>query len=160
MAMSWRCSRPWLEAEVHAWITDQPIDPGQVLAAVGSDADGAVVLFLGTVRDHNEGQTVRGVRYEAYPAMAADVLRLIVQAAAGRAGTERIAAVHRVGELGIGAVSIAVAVSSPHRAEAFAAATFIIDEVKRRLPVWKQERYASGSPVWLPGSTPPPAASP
>jgi molybdopterin synthase catalytic subunit len=140
-------------------ITTAPIDPGAVLAAVGSPADGAALLFLGTVRDHNDGRAVTGIHYDAYAAMAEDVLARVVEEAAARADTDRIAVVHRLGELRVGEVSVAIAVSSPHREEAFATARFIIEEIKLRLPVWKQERYQSGGARWLDGATPPAAAS-
>ncbi|MGH7465811.1 MAG: molybdenum cofactor biosynthesis protein MoaE, partial [Longimicrobiales bacterium] len=100
-------------------ITRDVIDPQAVLAMVGSPADGAVVLFLGTVREHNQGRTVNGMRYDAFAEMAEPELRNIVTEAAARAGSDRIAVVHRIGELSIGDVSVAIAVSSPHRAESF-----------------------------------------
>jgi molybdopterin synthase catalytic subunit len=139
---------------VRAWISDAPIDVGAVLAAAGSPADGAVVLFLGTVRHENEGRAVLGMRYEAYEAMAARVLRDIAEEAAARAGSDRIAAVHRTGDLAIGDVSIAIAVAAPHRAEAFDAARYIIEQVKERLPVWKHEHYVAGESRWLDGHVP------
>lgn len=132
-------------------IVDQPIDPPSVLAAVGDDADGASVLFVGTVRDHNEGRPVDGLHYEAYREMAESVLAEIAEEAAARAGSSRLAVFHRTGELAIGDVSVAIAVSTPHRAEAFDAARYIIEEIKSRLPVWKRERYADGDAEWLPG---------
>lgn len=139
---------------MESWIAREAIAPADVLDRVGSSADGAVLLFLGTVREQNEGRPVRGMRYDAYVEMAEPVLREIVREAAARAGSERIAAVHRIGELGIGEVSVAIAVSSPHRAEAFDACRFVIEEIKRRLPVWKQEHYVEGDARWLEGVTP------
>jgi molybdopterin synthase catalytic subunit len=132
-------------------ITDQPIDVAAVLAAVGSDADGAVVLFLGTVRHDNEGRAVTGLHYDAYRDLAERVLREIAAEAAAQAGSDRIAAVHRIGTLTVGEVSVAIAISTAHRAEAFAAARYIIEEIKKRLPIWKKERYASGDEEWLGG---------
>lgn len=140
---------------MRTWITDAPIDALHVLAEVGNDEDGAAVLFLGTVRRTNEGRIVRGMRYDAYRAMAEEQLARIGEETAARAGTDRVALVHRIGELGLGDVSVAIAVSSPHRAEAFAAARHAIEEIKRRLPVWKQEHYADGDPRWLDGTAPP-----
>jgi molybdopterin synthase catalytic subunit len=139
---------------VRAWITAEAIEPAAVLAEVGAPADGAVVLFLGTVRDHNEGRPVRGMTYEAYARMAEQVLGRIVAEAAARAGTDRVAAVHRTGDLAIGDVSVAVAVSSPHRGDAFDAARHVIEEIKKRLPVWKREHYADGTARWLDGVPP------
>lgn len=137
-----------------ARIVDQPIEPAAVLAAVGDEADGASVLFLGTVRDHNDGRPVDGLHYEAYREMAESVLAEIAEEAAERAGTRRIAVCHRTGELAIGDVSVAIAVSTPHRAEAFDAARYVIEEIKSRLPVWKRECYADGDAEWLPGDVP------
>jgi molybdopterin synthase catalytic subunit len=138
-----------------AWITREPIDPAGVLARVGADEDGAVLLFLGIVRDHNDGAAVRGLTYEAYDEMATRVLDEIAGEAAERLGTDRIAVVHRVGELGIGEASVAIAASSPHRAESFDATRYVIEEIKKRLPVWKKEHYVEGGAEWLEGRTPP-----
>lgn len=135
-------------------IVAEPILPERVLARVGDDADGAAVLFLGTVRDHADGRPVTGMRYDAYEEMAEQVLRAIAVEAAERLGTERLAVVHRTGELAIGEVSVAIAASSPHRAEAFDAARYVIEEIKKRLPVWKKERYADGAVSWVAGTVP------
>jgi molybdopterin synthase catalytic subunit len=137
-----------------ARIVQDPIDPAAVLASVGSDEDGASLLFTGVVRNHNQGRTVGGVRYDAYEEMAARVLSQIVEEAVQLVGTDRIVAVHRVGELTVGEVSVAIAVSSPHRAEAFEASRFIIEEIKKRLPVWKKERYEGDVEEWVEGVTP------
>lgn len=140
-----------------ARITERPIDPAAVLASVGDRGDGAAVLFIGTVRDQNEGRPVSGMRYDAYAGMAAAEMERIVGDVSTRTGVLRIAAVHRIGELAIGEVSVAVAASSPHRADAFEAARGVIEEIKRRLPVWKHEHYTDGTARWLDG-VPPPAA--
>ena len=139
---------------MHAWLTSEPISADSVLARVGTDADGAVSVFLGVVRDHNEGRAVRGVRYDAYREMAERVLAEIAAEAAGLAGSDGIAVVHRTGELSVGDVSVAIAVSSPHRAAAFEACRYVIEEIKLRLPVWKQERYVEGDVAWLEGTVP------
>lgn len=125
-----------------------------MLERVGGSADGAAVLFVGTVRDHNEGSSVTGLTYEAYDQMAESVLETIAAEAAERLGTPRVAVVHRVGELAIGEVSVAIAASSPHRAETFDAARYVIEEIKKRLPVWKKEHYVEGEAAWLDGVTP------
>ncbi len=137
-----------------AWVTRAPIDPMAVLRLVGDPADGAVLLFLGTVRNRNDGRAVAGMRYDAYGAMAEKVLDEIAAEAAERLGTDRVAVVHRVGELAIGDVSVVIAASSPHRAEAFDAGRYVIEEIKKRLPVWKQEHYVEGDSEWLDGTTP------
>lgn len=140
---------------MHTDVTRDVIDPQAVLERVGSPADGAAVLFLGTVREQNDGRPVSGMRYDAFVEMAGPVLGEIAGEAAARAGTDRIAVLHRVGELTVGEISVAIAVSSPHREAAFDAARYIIEQIKQRLPVWKQERYVAGDARWLDGSVPP-----
>ena len=140
---------------MRAWITRERIDPAVVLDLVGAAEDGAITLFLGTVRDHNDGRPVAGMTYDAYGAMAERVLETITAEAAERLATDRIAVVHRVGELRIGDMSVAIAASSPHRAESFDAARYVIEEIKKRLPVWKKEHYTDGSREWLDGTAPP-----
>lgn len=140
---------------MHTRITSDPIDPLAVLALVGSPADGAAILFVGTVRDQNDGRAVSGMRYDAFVEMAEPVLREIAAEAAERTASDRVAVVHRTGELEIGDVSVAIAVSSPHRDQSFDAARYIIEQIKQRLPVWKHEHYVDGEAQWLEGAIPP-----
>lgn len=140
---------------IHAEIVRDPIDPSDVLARVGTDADGAVLLFVGVVRDQADGRPVSGMRYDAYEEMARAVLGEIASEAAGTLGTDRVAVVHRVGALTVGEPSVAIAVSSPHRAEAYEASRYVIEEIKKRLPVWKKERYVGGDEAWVDGTVPP-----
>lgn len=142
---------------MNARVVREPIDTADVLAKVGGTHDGAVLLFLGTVRDHSEGRVVDGVTYEAYEEMARDLLQAIAAEAAEILGTGDVAVLHRVGELDVGEVSVAIAVSSPHRAEAYEASRYVIEEIKKRLPVWKQERYRDGEEAWVRGAMPAPA---
>lgn len=139
---------------MYAAITDQPLDPADILARTGDDADGAVLLFLGVVRDHADGRPVTGMTYEAYREMAEPVLHEIALETAARLGTDRVALAHRVGDLAVGDVSVAIAVSSPHRAEAYDASRHAIETLKRRLPVWKREHYADGDSEWVSGVDP------
>ena len=155
METSSRCCRRWRVADVRAWITSEPVSADTVLSLVHADEHGAALVFLGVVRDHNEGRAVRGVHYDAYAEMAERTLKEILEEALARVAPAKLAAVHRVGELAIGDVSIAIAVSTPHRAEAFEACRYVIEEVKQRLAVWKQERYVSGGSEWLDGVIPP-----
>lgn len=141
-----------------ARVVRDPIDPASVLSRVGADQDGAALLFLGVVRNHNEDRPVGGMRYDAYEEMAVGVLAEIVREAAAIVETDRVAVVHRVGELTVGDVSVAIAVSSPHRAEAYEASRYVIEEIKKRLPVWKKERYIDGREAWVAGT--PPVARP
>lgn len=140
---------------MRSWITREPIDPAALLEEVGAPEDGAVLLFLGIVRNHNDGRSVGGMRYDAYVSMAESVLARIVEEAGERWGTDRLTAVHRVGELSVGEPSVAIVVSTPHRAEAYEASRYVIEELKRRLPVWKEERYVDGEARWLDGYVPP-----
>lgn len=138
-----------------ARVTADPIDVHSVLDEVGTDADGAVLTFLGTVRRTNEGRPVRGLRYDAYTDMAEKTLLEIAGEAMERFNPSRLAVVHRTGELAIGEVSVAIAVSTPHRADAFDAVRYVIEELKKRLPVWKKEHYVTGEERWLDGNVPP-----
>lgn len=140
---------------MYARVTADPIDANTVLAHVGTADDGAVLTFLGTVRRQNDGLPVRGLRYDAYTAMAERTLAEIAGEANRRFHPSRIAVVHRTGELEIGEVSVAIAVSTPHRADAFDAVRYIIEELKQRLPVWKKEHYVTGAERWLDGAVPP-----
>lgn len=135
-------------------VTQDAIDPAAVLARVGRPGDGAVAVFAGVVRNENDGRPVSGMEYEGYDEMAREELAAIVAEAAERAGTDRVAAVHRLGRLSLGEVSVAIAVSAPHRAEAFDAARYIIEEIKKRLPVWKREHYLDREAEWLDGHLP------
>ena len=143
-----------------AAIVRKPIDPAHVMTLIGADQDGASILFLGVVRDHNDGRSVEGVRYDAYEEMAEQVIAEIVDEAVRVADTDRIVAVHRIGELRVGEISVAIAVSSPHRAEAYDSSRYIIEEIKKRLPVWKKERYGNGSAEWVEGRAPEAASAP
>ena len=140
---------------VQGRVTRDAIDPAAVLGQVGGPDDGAVLLFLGTVRDHNDGSAVEGLTYEAYESMATRELQAIAEEAAERAGTERLVVVHRIGALAIGDASVAIAVSTPHRAEAYDASRHVIEEIKKRLPVWKREHYVDAEARWVDGTVPP-----
>jgi len=135
-------------------VTTDAIDPAAVLKRVGAPADGAAALFVGMVRNSNEGRPVGGMEYQGYRDMAREQLAAIAAEAAEQANSDRVAVVHRLGELAIGEVSVAIAVSSPHRAEAFRAARYVIEEIKKRLPIWKRERYLDGEEAWLDGHLP------
>ena len=135
-------------------MTRDPIQTEEILESIRTASDGAVVLFLGVVRDQNEGRVVEGIEYEAYQEMAVSVLTAIAREAGGSADTDRIAVAHRTGELKVGEVSLAIAVGSPHREEAYQASRYIIEEIKKRLPVWKKERFTDGETIWVEGVRP------
>jgi molybdopterin synthase catalytic subunit len=138
---------------VTTMVTSDTIFPGEVTRDLPSQADGACVLFLGVVRNHNEGREVTGLEYEVYQGMAEKTLAAIAMEASHRWGTDRIKVIHRVGELQIGEVSTAVAVATAHRGDAFEASRYILEELKQRLPIWKREHYVDGDSDWLGGAT-------
>ena len=124
----------------------EPIDVGSLAAR--TDKDGAVSLFLGVVRNENRGRQVVRLEYEAYEEMALPLREESAAETARRFPVTDVRLVHRLGRLEIGEASVAVAVASPHRAEAFAACRFAIDALKAQVPIWKKELYADGS-EWL-----------
>lgn len=133
---------------------ESPPELERFLSGFASPEDGAVLLFLGTVRSHNAGRAVRGLEYEAYLEMGEKVLAAIAGEAEDRFGTRRIGVYHRVGKLVVGEVSTVIAVASPHREEAYGASRYIIEEIKKRLPVWKKESYVEGESRWVEGHLP------
>lgn len=136
---------------VYCAITRQPIDVGGLLRRVRRDADGAILTFAGVVRDHNEGRPVVQLSYAAYEEMAERKLRAICEEVGSQFEVGDIAAVHRVGELEIGDVSVAISVAAPHRDAAYRASREIIERLKREVPIWKKERYADGEETWQEG---------
>ncbi len=131
------------------------LDVGALLAP--TPADGAVCVFLGVVRNENAGRRVVGLEYEAYEEMALPLLEELVAETRRRYPVTEVRLVHRLGRLEIGETSVVVAVSAPHREQAFAACRLAIDTLKRRVPIWKKEFYADGS-AWLEGPGPRAAA--
>ena len=129
----------------------EPID----IAALGvpTPADGAACTFVGVVRDENAGRAVRYLEYEAFEQMALPLMEEIAAEARRRWPITAITIVHRLGRLEIGEASVAVAVVSPHRAEAFEACRYAIDTLKATVPIWKKEFYADGA-VWIDGPSP------
>ncbi len=130
-------------------LTDEPIDFAALTESVRSNDSGAVVLFLGTVREMTDGHRTTALDYEAFGPMAEAKLAEIESEARRRWPLDRVAIVHRVGRLELGEVSVAVAVSSPHRAEAFEAARFLIDTLKETVPIWKKENWHDGTSEWV-----------
>lgn len=135
-------------------IVTEPIRPEVLLQRFPGAQDGACLLFLGVVRNHSEGKAVTGLEYEVYQEMAEKTLEAIAGEASSRFGTDRIAVRHRVGALSVGEVATAILVATPHREEAYQASRYIIEEIKKRLPIWKREHYRSGDSEWVRGSTP------
>jgi molybdopterin synthase catalytic subunit len=140
---------------VRCSITREPIDVTALLTSCTAPSDGAALLFLGVVRDRNDGRPVGHLEYATYAEMAERVMEEIAREARERWDTGEIAVVHRVGRLEIGEASVAIVVASPHRAEAYEASRYVIEELKRRVPVWKREGYLDGDTAWLGGAVPP-----
>ena len=133
-------------------ISVQPIDIEMLLENVKDDGAGATVLFLGTVRNQSEGYAVSAIYYEAYVRMAEEAMAKIETDALKRWNLKRFAASHRIGKLKIGEVSVAIGVSSEHRAEAFEAGQYAIDRIKSEVPIWKKEMTGNGSSIWAEGT--------
>jgi len=134
-------------------ITEKPIDVNKLRSDVSDPRSGAVVLFTGTVRDHNEVGKVSELHYEAYLEMAEKVLQEIENEIHTKWKINKFIAIHRTGTLKVGEVSVAVFVSAEHRREAFEACKFGIDAIKERVPIWKKEFTESGT-QWLEGAIP------
>ena len=135
-----------------ARLVRDPIDVASLAGA--TPEDGAVCLFVGVVRNENQGRAVRRLEYEAYEEMALPLMEEIAAETTRRFPVTEVRLVHRLGRLEIGEASVAVAAASPHRAEAFAACRFAIDALKAKVPIWKKEFYADGS-EWLDHPGPP-----
>lgn len=130
-------------------LAEQAIDVAAQQARLRDSRAGACATFEGWVRKHNDGRPVRGLRYEAYAALAGSEGNRILDEARARFDVVDAICVHRVGELGIGEMAVWVGVSAAHRDAAFQACRWIIDEVKLRVPIWKHEHYVDGSAGWL-----------
>ncbi|MBC7841962.1 MAG: molybdenum cofactor biosynthesis protein MoaE [Gemmatimonadaceae bacterium] len=130
-------------------IVSDAIDVPALIREVTSEATGATTLFLGTVRDVNDGRDVTGIEYTAYAGMASDELQRIAVEAQTQFDGVRVAVEHRIGTLGLSDVSVAIAVAHARRTQAMDASRFIIEELKRRVPIWKCEHYADGERQWI-----------
>ena len=131
-------------------VTPDILDPAEAIASVASSRAGAINIFLGVVRDNNLGRSVNHLDYEAYPTMAEKVMRQIAEESVVRFGFEDVAVLHRTGRLEIGETSLLIAVSSGHRAESFEGGHWLVNEIKKRVPVWKKEVWADGE-SWVEG---------
>lgn len=129
-------------------VTSEPLNMQELLTFVGDPGAGAIATFIGTARNHNEGRNVISLEYEAYPEMAEKELKLLGQEAEEKWDICRMAICHRVGPVQIREASVMIAVSSGHRQDAFSACRFAIEEIKKRVPIWKKEVYEGGE-VWI-----------
>jgi molybdopterin synthase catalytic subunit len=134
-------------------LADLPIDVAALRRRLESTGAGAVVCFEGRVRDHNDGRAVDGLSYQAYAELAEAEGTRIVDEACARFDVRHVVCVHRIGDLALGEIAVWAGVSAGHRAAAFDACRYVIDEVKVRVPIWKREHYVEGASEWLhPGS--------
>jgi len=131
-----------------AALREEPLSVDEVVDAVRDPAAGGLVVFVGTVRDNDSDRAVDRLDYEAHP-QAEDKLREVAEAVAARHPAVAIAATHRVGSLAIGDIAVVVGASCPHRAEAFAAARELIDELKATVPIWKHQLFSDGEEEWV-----------
>ena len=129
-------------------LTDSPIDTAALVAEVARGANGATLLFIGTVREVNDGRPVTGIEYSAYRSMAERELADVAREASEQFKTTDIVIEHRLGTLEIGEASVAIAVAHPHRGLAYDASRYVIEQLKKRVPIWKLEHTPSGE-VWV-----------
>jgi molybdopterin synthase catalytic subunit len=140
------------DASVMTRVQEAPLSFDEAARAVADPAAGAVCVFAGTVRDHSESGDVTGLTYEAWQELADRRLRELADEILERWPARRVAIVHRIGDLAVGETSVIVAVSAPHRAEAFEACRHGIERLKREVPIWKKEALVSGEAHWVMGS--------
>jgi molybdopterin synthase catalytic subunit len=129
-------------------VREQPLSVDEVLAAVADPAAGGIVVFLGTVRQEDSGKAVDGLGYSAHPS-AHETLRTVAERVVAEHPVIALAAVHRVGVLGVGDLAVVVAASCAHRGDAFAAARQLIDDLKATVPIWKHQTFGDGSEEWV-----------
>ena len=130
-------------------VISAPIDTAAVLAEVQAPAHGAEILFVGTVREMNDGKPVDGIEYTAYVAMAEKEMAAIAHEAERQFSGSFVVIVHRIGQLAIGEASVAIATAHAHRDAAYGASRYVIEQLKARVPVWKREHYTDGSREWI-----------
>jgi molybdopterin synthase catalytic subunit len=134
-----------------AELREAPLSVDEVRSAVADPAAGGIALFAGAVRDHDHGRGVLRLSYSAHPSAAAELRRVAEKVAASHR-VRALAAVHRVGELSVGDLAVVVAVACDHRAEAFEACRFLIDELKASVPIWKHQHLDDGASEWVNGA--------
>ncbi|MEF9885248.1 molybdenum cofactor biosynthesis protein MoaE [Streptomyces sp. P9-A4] len=129
-------------------IRETPLSLDEVFRAVGDDASGGTTLFVGTVRNHDGGADVDGLGYSSHPTAEAE-LRRVAEKVVANYPVRALAAVHRVGDLVVGDIAVIVAVSCPHRGEAFEASRMLIDDLKHEVPIWKHQTFSDGTEEWV-----------
>jgi molybdopterin synthase catalytic subunit len=139
---------PAAEPVRFAEIRTTPLSVDEMIAAVSGPAYGGVVVFLGNVRDHDEGRGVSTLDYSAHPTAAAELIRVVTEVGAARPDVA-LAAVHRVGELAVGDIAVIVAAAAGHRGEAFLVGRELIDRIKAEVPLWKRQQFSDGDHEWV-----------
>lgn len=134
---------------LRAEVTGEPVDLAELAGLVGHHAAGAVVTFEGVVRDHDGGRGVRELEYVGHPSATEVIVEVASEIAARFEGVHGVATTHRVGMLGIGDVALGAAVAAEHRKQAFDACAELVDEVKRRLPIWKRQVFDDDTEEWV-----------
>ena len=129
-------------------LSEEPLDPSAVVDEVRSDAAGAVATFIGTTRAHSRGRSVHYLEYEAFGGMAEAVMAELAEELKGRYALTEVAIAHRTGRVDIGGISVVIAISAPHRADALRACHDAIDRLKETVPLWKKEVYEGGE-EWI-----------
>lgn len=136
---------------IHVEISETPLNIQSAYDFVMDSAHGAIDTFVGVVRNHHEGQSVQGITYDVHEGLAEATFKDICLEAQSRWSGIKCYISHFKGELDIGGISVIIAVSAAHRAETFEACRYIIEEMKKRSPIWKKEHYPHGKSEWLPG---------
>jgi len=132
-----------------ASILTSEINPASLIKEVGSPQYGAISLFVGTVREVNEGRSVSAIEYSSYKSMAGAELERILEEAEARFAVSALIVEHRIGLLALGEVSVAIAAAHAHRAPALDCTRYVIEEIKKRVPIWKKEHYTDGTREWV-----------
>lgn len=133
------------------WITDQPLDLNLLIAETADNVCGALITFVGTVRNHNEDRSVRAMTYEAHVSLAEKMLRELEDEVLSRFDVQQCRIQHRIGTLQLGEASVIIIVRASHRDAAYQASRYAIDELKQRTPIWKEEHYVTGDSRYLDG---------
>lgn len=136
---------------IHTVVTTNILNIEEAVKYVSNPSYGAIDTFIGTVRDNHQGKEVTGITYDAHNSLAEKAFQEICLEAQGLWPETQYYVAHYQGELVVGGVSIIIAVGSPHRAESFEACRYVIEEIKKRGPIWKKEHYIDGKSDWLPG---------
>jgi molybdopterin synthase catalytic subunit len=129
-------------------LRDTPLDVAEVVSALDDDASGGLTLFVGRVRDHDDGKDVAGLDYSAHPTALAK-MRAVCERVAEEHSVHGVAAVHRTGSLAIGDIAVVVATTAAHRGDAFTASRALIDTLKAEVPIWKHQRFGDGTDEWV-----------